>query len=68
MSDTVTYPSPTDIHFSRWLAAPPTLVWRAHTEQGQLERWWGPPTYPATVAALVVPYLYSELRSKNHEH
>ena len=45
MSDTVTYPSPTDIHFSRWLAAPPTLVWRAHTEQGQLERWWGPEGY-----------------------
>jgi uncharacterized protein YndB with AHSA1/START domain len=42
MSDTVTYPSPTDMHFSRFIAAPLTLVWRAHTEQGQLERWWGP--------------------------
>ncbi len=36
---------PTDMHFSRFIAAPLTLVWRAHTEQGQLERWCGPEGY-----------------------
>lgn len=42
MSDVVSYPSPTELRFSRVVGASPTLVWRAHTEQGQLERWWGP--------------------------
>ena len=42
MEDIVSYPSATELHFSRYIAAPLTLVWRAHTEQGQLERWWGP--------------------------
>lgn len=48
MSDIVTYPSPTEMHFSRRIAAPLALVWRAHTEQGQLERWWGPEGYSIT--------------------
>lgn len=42
MADTISYPSTLEVRFSRPLAATPTLVWRAHTEQGQLERWWGP--------------------------
>lgn len=48
MSDIVTFPSPTEMHFSRFIAAPLTLVWRAHTEQGQLERWWGPDGFSIT--------------------
>jgi uncharacterized protein YndB with AHSA1/START domain len=30
------------------LAAPPTRVWQLWSDPRQLERWWGPPTYPAT--------------------
>jgi uncharacterized protein YndB with AHSA1/START domain len=29
--------------------APPARVWRLWADPRQLERWWGPPTYPATV-------------------
>jgi len=54
MGDTVTYPSATEIRFSRLLAAPITLVWRAHTEQGQLERWWGPEGFTTTTHELDV--------------
>ena len=28
--------------------APPTRVWQLWSDPRQLERWWGPPTYPAT--------------------
>ena len=28
--------------------APPDRVWRLWADPRQLERWWGPPTYPAT--------------------
>jgi uncharacterized protein YndB with AHSA1/START domain len=28
--------------------APPERVWRLWADPRQLERWWGPPTYPAT--------------------
>jgi uncharacterized protein YndB with AHSA1/START domain len=28
--------------------APPTRVWELWADPRQLERWWGPPTYPAT--------------------
>ncbi|MGH9021249.1 MAG: SRPBCC family protein [Acidimicrobiales bacterium] len=28
--------------------APPTRVWRVWADPRELERWWGPPTYPAT--------------------
>jgi uncharacterized protein YndB with AHSA1/START domain len=31
------------------LAAPPTRVWQIWSDPRQLERWWGPPTWPATV-------------------
>jgi uncharacterized protein YndB with AHSA1/START domain len=27
---------------------PPSRVWRVWTDPRQLERWWGPPTWPAT--------------------
>jgi len=32
-------------------AAPPDRVWELWADPRQLERWWGPPTYPATVTA-----------------
>ncbi len=31
--------------------APPDRVWQLWADPRQLERWWGPPTYPATVTA-----------------
>ena len=30
--------------------ASPERVWQLWSDPRQLERWWGPPTYPATVA------------------
>jgi uncharacterized protein YndB with AHSA1/START domain len=30
---------------------PPARVWQLWADPRQLERWWGPPTYPATVTA-----------------
>lgn len=30
------------------LAAPPDRVWQIWADARQLERWWGPPTWPAT--------------------
>ncbi|HEY0444170.1 MAG TPA: SRPBCC domain-containing protein [Candidatus Limnocylindrales bacterium] len=32
-------------------AAPPERVWDLWADPRQLERWWGPPTYPATFTA-----------------
>lgn len=32
-------------------AAPVDRVWQLWADPRQLERWWGPPTYPATVTA-----------------
>jgi uncharacterized protein YndB with AHSA1/START domain/DNA-binding transcriptional ArsR family regulator len=31
--------------------APPERVWQQQADPRQLERWWGPPAYPATVEA-----------------
>jgi uncharacterized protein YndB with AHSA1/START domain len=31
--------------------ASPDRVWRLWSDPRQLERWWGPPTYPATVTS-----------------
>ena len=31
--------------------APPSRVWQLWADPRQLERWWGPPTYPATVTS-----------------
>ncbi|MGH2353833.1 MAG: SRPBCC family protein, partial [Chloroflexota bacterium] len=31
--------------------ASPERVWQLWADPRQLERWWGPPTYPATVEA-----------------
>ena len=28
--------------------APPERVWQVWSDPRQLERWWGPPTWPAT--------------------
>ncbi|HWS57581.1 MAG TPA: SRPBCC domain-containing protein [Actinotalea sp.] len=33
------------------LAAPPARVWQVWADPRQLERWWGPPTWPATFVA-----------------
>jgi len=33
-------------------SATPERVWQLWQDPRQLERWWGPPTYPATVTAL----------------
>ncbi|GAB7007352.1 SRPBCC domain-containing protein [Nocardioides sp. AN3] len=30
------------------LSAPPSRVWQVWADAGQLSRWWGPPTWPAT--------------------
>ena len=30
------------------LAAPPSRAWQLWSDPRQLERWWGPPTWPAT--------------------
>jgi uncharacterized protein YndB with AHSA1/START domain len=30
------------------LAAPPARVWQVWVDPRQIERWWGPPTWPAT--------------------
>lgn len=30
-------------------SAPPERVWQVWADPRQLERWWGPPSYPATV-------------------
>lgn len=30
------------------LAAPPSRTWQVWVDPRQLERWWGPPTWPAT--------------------
>ena len=30
------------------LAAPPEKVWDVWADPRKLERWWGPPAYPAT--------------------
>jgi uncharacterized protein YndB with AHSA1/START domain len=32
-------------------AAPPARVWQLWSDPRQLERWWGPPTWPATFEA-----------------
>lgn len=42
MNDIVTCPSPTEVRFSRLIAASLAWVWRAHTEPGHLGRWWAP--------------------------
>jgi uncharacterized protein YndB with AHSA1/START domain len=31
--------------------APPVRVWELWADPRQLERWWGPPSYPATITA-----------------
>jgi uncharacterized protein YndB with AHSA1/START domain len=31
--------------------APPERIWQLFADPRQLERWWGPPDYPATVTA-----------------
>ena len=33
-------------------AAPPSRVWQIWVDPRQLERWWGPPTWPATFTEL----------------
>ena len=35
-------------------AAPPERVWQLWADPRQLERWWGPPAYPATMDASTI--------------
>lgn len=39
---------------TRRLAAPPELVWRAFTERGRVERWWGPNGFTTTTHEMEV--------------
>jgi uncharacterized protein YndB with AHSA1/START domain len=36
------------ITFTSSFDAPPARVWQVWADAGQLSRWWGPPTWPAT--------------------
>ncbi|KJE23398.1 hypothetical protein FF36_02356 [Frankia torreyi] len=42
-------PEALSLAISSRFEAPPQRVWRIWADPRQLERWWGPPTYPATV-------------------
>jgi len=39
------------VTFECQFAATPGQVWRMWAERGLLERWWGPPEYPATLVS-----------------
>lgn len=43
------HPETTSMKVTATFAAPPERVWQVWSDPRQLERWWGPPTYPATV-------------------
>src|SRR6266567_4930979 len=54
-------------------AASPERVWQLWSDPRQLERWWGPPTYPATVEShdlrpggRVVYYMTGPAGDKSH--
>jgi uncharacterized protein YndB with AHSA1/START domain len=42
-------PETRTITFTTQFDAPVARVWQVWSDPRQLERWWGPPTYPATV-------------------
>lgn len=41
-------PEALTLTFVAEFAAPPTRVWKVWEDPRQLERWWGPPSWPAT--------------------
>ncbi len=51
MTVTVVEKNPDDLSMTitAEFTAPVDRVWQVWTDPRQLERWWGPPTYPATV-------------------
>lgn len=46
--DAVRDPQALTLTITSQLAAPPRRVWQLWSDPRQLERWWGPPGYPAT--------------------
>jgi uncharacterized protein YndB with AHSA1/START domain len=46
--DTARDPENLTLTITSQLFAPPERVWRLWSDPRQLERWWGPPTWPAT--------------------
>jgi uncharacterized protein YndB with AHSA1/START domain len=46
--DAVRDPQALTLTITSQLAAPPERVWQLWRDPRQLERWWGPPGYPAT--------------------
>jgi len=53
MTDTAVYKDPDSLRMTvtAEFEATPERVWQLWADPRQLERWWGPPTYPATVTA-----------------
>jgi uncharacterized protein YndB with AHSA1/START domain len=47
--DVQTNPEALTLTLTARFHAPPARVWQVWQDPRQLERWWGPPTYPATV-------------------
>lgn len=50
----VSLATPTEILTTRLLRAPRELVWRAFTESGHVERWWGPLGFSTTTTEMDV--------------
>jgi uncharacterized protein YndB with AHSA1/START domain len=48
VTEVITDPEALTMTLVAEVAAPPARVWRAFTEPAQLERFWGPPGWPAT--------------------
>ena len=48
VTDVIKNPETLTITLIADLAAPPERVWQIWADPRQLERWWGPPTWPAT--------------------
>ena len=48
----LTLPSAHEIVITRWFAAPPHLIWRAHTDPALIPQWWGPRYLTTTVDKL----------------
>jgi uncharacterized protein YndB with AHSA1/START domain len=46
--DVARHPESLSLTITSEFEAPPTAVWRMWSDPRLLERWWGPPTHPAT--------------------
>lgn len=51
---TVSYPSATQMVFTRVLNAPRQLVWKAHTDPVEVLKWWGPEGFRNTTHEMTV--------------